>query len=83
MACKCLEEIPEALKKSCNEDKQFKSPVERIVIKGVKQSLCDNKGDLRLTAAMKIYTRDGKFPTTKPNFFTYCPFCGVRYTEDV
>lgn len=82
MACKCLEEIPEAVKGVCNENKDYPTPVTKVEIKGVKKSSLDDE-DVRLSATMKIYTEGSSFPKTEPNFFSYCPWCGIRYTEDV
>ena len=82
MACKCLEEIPEAVKNACNEAQDYGLPVKKVVIENVGQSSID-KEDERLYATMKLYFGNKDFPKTEPNFFTYCPWCGVRYTEDV
>lgn len=82
MACKCIEEIPEIVKSACNEHQDFSSPVTKVELLGLRQSALDKQGDLRLATTMRFHTRDGKFPVTKPNFFTYCPFCGVKYKED-
>ena len=82
MACKCLEEIPEMVKSACNEHKDFSSPVTKVEWLELRQSALDKQGELSLATTMKIHTEKGVFPTYKPNFFTYCPFCGVKYQGD-
>ncbi len=82
MACKCIEEIPEAVKEACNKNQDYPTPVTKVEIEGVKQSSLD-ADDVRLTATMRIYTEGRSFARIEPNFFAYCPWCGVRYTEDV
>ena len=82
MACKCISEIPEAVKEACNENQDYPTPVTKVEIEGVKQSSIDTDG-VRLAATMRIYTEGRSFARIKPNFFTYCPFCGVKYQEDV
>lgn len=83
MACKCIEEIPEMVKSACNEHQDYSTPVTKVELLGLRQSALDKQGELRLAATMKIHTEGAKFPSYKPNFFTYCPFCGVKYQEDV
>ena len=82
MACKCLEEIPNAVKEVCNKNKDYLTPVARIEIEGVIKSSVD-ASDIRLAATMKIHTVGSNFPKIEPNIFTYCPFCGVKYQEEV
>ena len=82
MACKCLEEIPRMVKLACNEYGDYPTPVAKVELLGLKQSALDKQGELRLAATMKIHTEGAKFPKYKSNFFTYCPFCGVKYQED-
>lgn len=81
MACKCLEEIPNAVKEVCNKNQDYLTPVTKVEIEGVKQSSLDSD-DVRLTATMRIYTEGRNFARIEPNFFAYCPWCGIRYTEE-
>jgi hypothetical protein len=81
MTCNCLKEVPEAVKNACNEHNDYPTAVTRVEIEGVKKSSVDTD-DVKLAATMRIYTQGSSFARIEPNFFTYCPFCGVKYKED-
>ena len=79
MACNCIKEIPEKVKKDCNEGHEFTSPVTKVELQGIKQSALDEQGSMLLTAKMSIHIEGRSFPLYRNNYFTYCPFCGVKY----
>lgn len=84
MACKCLEEIPKKIKAHCNEQKEYQvNPVEDVSFKDVVFLTHDFGLQAVLKADMALRIKGRKTPKKAPFTFVFCPFCGVKYQEDV
>jgi|26BtaG_2_1085354.scaffolds.fasta_scaffold14093_5 hypothetical protein len=85
MACKCIDELPAKIMAHCNEQKAYQAkPVRKASFKDVIFPI-SYQGEM--STALKsdvLLTVEGrKSPKKTTMTFIYCPFCGVKYQEDV
>ena len=83
MACKCIEEIPEMVKSACNEHQDYPTPVLRARFKDVVFPMHNGEITTALKADVLLNVEGRKTQKKTTMTFVYCPFCGVKYQEDV
>jgi len=84
MACKCLRILPAKIVAHYN---QPGIPEQPLVLRARFKDLMFPMRDGEITSALKtdvlLAIEGRKSPKIITMTFTYCPWCGVRYTEDV
>lgn len=84
MACKCLKTLPAKIVAHCNQPGVPKQPlVLRARFKDVVFPMHNGEITTALKADVLLAVEGRKTPKKTTMTFTYCPFCGMKYQEDV
>lgn len=89
MACNCKNELEakmvEVLKVEHPEAENHQASLDSGYAFTISENSMRMVGKFQFENAITVTTKNGVKRTQKPKcgmFFTYCPFCGVKYNED-
>lgn len=83
MTCNCINELPEQIKDHCNHRKEYeKKPVLDASFRDIIFPIRDGQMTVALKSDVELKVEGRKTPKITTMTFTYCPFCGVKYSED-
>lgn len=84
MTCKCIDELPEKIMAHCNQREEYqKKPVLKASFKDITFPIRNGEMTCALKTDVKLTVEGRKSPKITTMTCTYCPFCGVKYTEDL
>ena len=84
MACKCIDELPARIMEHCNQQKEYQAkPVLDASFKDIVFPISNGEMSVALKSDIELKVEGRKTPKKTIMTFTYCPFCGVKYQEDV
>lgn len=84
MACKCIDELPAKIMAHCNQQKEYQAkPVIDASFKDIVFPIINGEMFDALKADVLLIVDGRRTPKKTTMTFVYCPFCGVKYQEDV